>query len=299
MKTKLLLGAFAMSMVLNISCSKDDDNSTNAPSAALEKAFVSRYPNATNVKWIAKRGYNVALFDVTTRTVTYTQKNEAWFTDKAQWCMTETDIDVKDLPEAVIKGWEGTRFFTEGYVIDDVDVLMRGEQVAYKLEVELNDDEWDLVFNDKGELLSAKPDNGDDDNIPTPPAVEEFLLGRYKNVTIIECEEEEEKGQKFIKVEFLDDRSTFNEKENEYDGEHEALFTDAYKWLYTATEIEFADVPEVVKNAFLAVYSEDAIDDIEVLETEKDGVLYMFELETPEDAVVVFNAEGKEVKNAI
>lgn len=295
MKTSLLFGAAILTCSLSFSCS-DNENSgtTTAPNAKVEKEFLSRYPNATNVEWISKKGYDVALFDLTTRSAAPTQKNEAWFTDNGKWCMTESDIDSDELPSEIAEGWKATTFISDGYQIDDVDVLERGGEAIYKIEIEkAGAPDYDLFFNTKGELLSFRIDqDDDDDNLPTPTEILEFLNEKYKNVQIIECEEDEENNKTIYEVEFIDENSWYNEKEKEFEGEKEATFTANYEWISTVTETIFEKLPEVIRNAFNDKHQGVLVEEVEIIETDKE-TKYIIETD---DFDITLNEKGEEIK---
>lgn len=311
MKTHLLLSSALLSLALCTACNdddnKNDNNNNKAPNALIEKAFQSRYPNATNVEWTTKKGYDVAYFDLKTRTQTYTQKNEAWFTNKGTWCMTESDLDEQQLPAAVLNGWKETTFAKQGYTIDDIDKLSRDSSFIYKFEIELEDkQDYDLFFNEQGELLVAKPDldasDNDDENLPTPQAILDFLNTKYSNVQIIECDEDTEDGVKLYEVEFIDSDSKYNEIKKEYEGEKDAIFDQDFKWMATSSEIKTTALPQKAQDFLKTHYNGAEIEDIISIEFNDPKVTIRYVVETEGedfDITIFFDKDGNELKDVV
>ena len=65
-----------------LSCSKDGNGGgdQNLPSEQTQVAFKADYPNATNVTWSKKNGYDVVAFDLKKKSETPSPKqNKAWY----------------------------------------------------------------------------------------------------------------------------------------------------------------------------------------------------------------------------
>ena len=302
---KWILGTCLAIAALFIACSDDEkgpDNPGKAPNAAIEKAFTTQFAQAEHVEWTQQNGYFVARFNLPdSKAASVTSRNAAWYKENGRCVMTE--LDLASLPQAVQKGWEATTFFTQGYTIDDIDLLERNGNKTYKVEVELKGKEdVDLFFSETGNLLSVKPDSNDpdndDDNIPTPEKIADFIHATYPGAHIIECEAEQKNNNTYYEVEFIDDESVYNKEEGEYDYEKEALFDKDMVWLKTITEIPYAGLPEAVKNALRTLYPGAETDDIERWEEKEDKTTYVIEIEDPEtenDQTVRFDKEGNKL----
>ena len=64
-----------------------------------------------------------------------------------------------------------------------------------------------------------------------------------------------------------------------YGEEKEAWFSYSGLWLYTKTEIEYNDLPDIVQENFMNSYYNYEINDVEKIETAKYGVFYNIEIE--------------------
>ncbi|SHJ47753.1 PepSY-like domain-containing protein [Pseudozobellia thermophila] len=120
------------------------------PSVILNE-FNSRFPNASDVEWEMKG----ALYNVEFETG-WDRDHEVWYDPEGKIVRQKDEITAKELPEAVSQTIK-TKF--KGYRIDDVERISDKGETVYKVEVNsLLKDDWDLVLNDKGELLSQTPD---------------------------------------------------------------------------------------------------------------------------------------------
>lgn len=154
MKTKLLFLAFMVSGLAFYSC--DDDDNLKV-SDNFKSAFKSLYPNAKNVEWEKKRGYYVADFWRSDMKA----EAEAWFNEQAQWTMTVTEISYNDLPQEVKNGYQASEY--SHWRLDDTDKVERHEmETVYIIEVEKNNQEYDLYYTPDGTLIKAVLDTDND-----------------------------------------------------------------------------------------------------------------------------------------
>ncbi|MEG1838632.1 MAG: PepSY-like domain-containing protein [Bacteroidaceae bacterium] len=302
MKTTNLL--LLLCLMLLSSCNNDSNDSPN-----FNEQLLKRFPNATNVVWRTSNNYQVATFSLAKQSKAQAQPgkvNEAWFQTSGDCVMTEIEIPISELPAAVVAGWEATTFFKDKYQLDDIDKLERDGNVMYKLEVETTKDEYELFFSIDGKLMHSKLDADDTDiaeeNIPTPKAISDFILGKYKDAKIIECELEEDKANKtkFYEVEFIDKDATFNDVTKKYDGEKEAIFDINKKWSKTIQEIEYKKLPSLISASFEKTYPQykGSVDEIEITE-KTTGIIYVFTIEIEGSEIpkiITFDEKGKEVK---
>lgn len=127
-----------------------DLHQSQVPSVILNE-FNSRFPNASDVEWEMKG----ALYNVEFETG-WDRDHEVWYDPEGKIVRQKDEIPAKELPQALSQTIKA-KF--EGYRIDDVERITDKGQTVYKVEVKslLNND-WDLVFDDQGELLSQTPD---------------------------------------------------------------------------------------------------------------------------------------------
>lgn len=119
----------------------------NVPATAIQ-TFNQKYPNAESVEWDSeKNGYEVE-FTVAG------QKMETSFDLTGAWLETESDIEIEALPAAVKEGIS-TQFF--GQKIDDVEQLSTPQwAVAYKIKLEVDDEDIKAYFDVNGSLLKRE-----------------------------------------------------------------------------------------------------------------------------------------------
>ena len=98
-------------------------NKASADSQINEKAkaeLAERYPDAVNVKWTSKNGYDVAKFNrVATRSANAGYDFSVWFNRSGQWCMTESEISYNELPEAVKTAFQASEY--ADWKVDDIE----------------------------------------------------------------------------------------------------------------------------------------------------------------------------------
>ncbi|MDR0659690.1 MAG: PepSY-like domain-containing protein [Prevotellaceae bacterium] len=263
MKTKLLLlAALVIGFTFSIqSCNDDDNHGIN--NSAVENAFAAKYPSINRVDWEIKGNYYVADFWLNGL------ECEAWFTWDGDWQLTETDITFDQLPAAVKTAFGQSEFAS--WRIDDVDMLERKDmEVAYVVEVEQGNQEYDLYYAADGTLIKAVLDTDNDSGsyLPTslPESISTYISTNYPSAKIIEVEREY--GGAY-EVDVIDGAA------------HKKLrFTSAGEWIYTKTEdILQVNVPQNVLTALQnSEYGSYAIDDIDYYETPTESY-FLFELE--------------------
>lgn len=159
-KFHLLVVALFSAVVLQ-SCSDDDDPIT--VSEAIQDAFATLYPSATNVEWEIKSGYYVAEFWQSNREV------DVWFSSNAEWCMTETDLGVSLtlLPDAVQTAFASSDY--SSWTVDDIDQYERpNDEVFYLIEIETaGQADRNVYYDATGTLLKDAVDTDNDDVLPT------------------------------------------------------------------------------------------------------------------------------------
>lgn len=259
----LALTAFALS-----ACDKEDSDDRVNVSVELQKAFTVKYPDAGRVEWEKKGVYAVADF------VQNQEEVSAWFTQDGKWYLTETDLAVAALPEAV-----RTSFLSGDYGdwrVEDVDKVERpATETVYVIEVEQGKQEIDLYYSSDGVLVKTvvDTDQDSDDYIPTqlPPVVAAFIKENYPQARIMEVEQE----RGITEVDVIDGSRG-----------KELLFDVNGAWISTSWDIRPPELPDAVKNTVLGSYAGYTTDDADVFETPQ-GNYYLLELERGEHEIEV------------
>lgn len=218
-KINLLMLLSSVAAIFIVACSNDDDNnasnSTNVPSVVSE-AFTKQFPNATNVKWTEKKNYHVATFDLSTKSQSTTKPaitNEAWYNNTGVCSLSELEISKEELEKsypAIFATWNKMLYLTEGYLIDDIDLLQRGadsKDKVVKIEIEKGELECELYFTLDGFLAKdiIRIDDGDEDedeNLPCPQELTNYINQNYKDAIIVDFEQDDA-TTKMCEVEIL------------------------------------------------------------------------------------------------
>lgn len=236
-------------------CSDDDDNVGQLPDERTLQAFEQQFPDAQNVAWSKKLGYDVASFSLAA-TRAAGGPNSAWYPEGGTVCAyTQFELTwAQLLAEApgVAQAWEGSAYKAEGYRIDDIDkTTYAASEPIYQLEVELGETEFELVYDRSGTLLFEQPDaDGDDDeeDAPCPQPIYDFITTNLPGVMIVETDTEYVAGALCYEVEVR--RS----------GEEIGLIFDAqYNFRYQVVEVDerdYATLPEAVYRKFLVLASD-------------------------------------------
>lgn len=143
------------------SCEKEDDIRLSDVPQAVVNAFDAKFPNVNSAEWEKNRGYYVAEFWYENAV------KEAWFDEKGNWRMTETDLrkDLTALPEAVQTAFNNSQYAT--WQVDDIDKYERTTDTIYLIEIETNGKrDRDLYFAPDGTILKDETDR--DGNNVTP-----------------------------------------------------------------------------------------------------------------------------------
>lgn len=279
MKVKLsILALFACSLSLFAGCSNNDHKGL-VPDETIVKAFNAKYPNATKVEWENKADYKVAEFQIGSTEM------EAWFDNKGNWVMTETDLTYNELPAAVRSSFESSRY--ADWKKEDVDKLERlNTATLFIIEVEKGKEEADLHYAENGTLVKVvtDPDNNQDNNyqpVQISKTMQDFLDQKYPGATILDMDKEPYGTE----VDIL------------YKGVHkEVKFDTNDAWISSEWEIKAREVPTTIMDALAtSEYNQYKIEDIDAVE-KPSGMFYVFELEFEDNEVTItFNSEAQVV----
>ncbi|MGL5786775.1 MAG: PepSY-like domain-containing protein [Bacteroidales bacterium] len=275
------------------SCSSDDDAVKGfTPGEQVVSAFKKQFPNAKDVTWSQKKGYDVASFSLAAGTRTVKQLNEAWYKQNGVCSLTEIEIDdFSLLPAAVQEGYNATIFAAEGWKIDDIDLLYRIDMdPVYKIEVEKDGQEdYDLLFSETGVLISAKvdADNDNDDNEPVevPQAILDFVSAHFGDAKILDLDYENNE----VEVEILargEEMSLYFEKATNH-------------FIRVEIEIEDNELPAAILDVLHQDYAGWEIDDACYVAFADKSVQYKVELENErldKESTLWFLPNGEMVK---
>lgn len=291
MKLNKSLMALALGAIMTFSSCSNDDSNGFMPNETVVKAFQKQFPNAQNVTWNQKKGYDVASFTLPAGTKAVKQMNEAWFKPDGLCALTEIEIeDFSKLPAAVQDGYNATEFAVNGWKIDDMDLLYRVDMdPVYKIEVEKEGQEdYDLLFSEDGILISAKPDMDDDDEnepIEIPQAVLDFVSAHFADAKILDLDYE---GNE-IEVEIISrkDEMTlcFDRKTSHF--------------IRVEIEIEENELPQAIKDVINTEYAGWEVDDVYYVTFADKSVQYKVELEdesSDKESTLWFLPSGEMVK---
>lgn len=292
---RLLLG---LALVLFAACSDDDntkkEGTANVPEA-VNSAFEKQFPNATNVTWAEKNSYYVASFDLKAKSraeATPAPKNEAWYTQEGKCNLSELELSATELESGYAKvfaAWKATPYFTDGYAIDDIDLLQRTESAddkIIKIEIEKGDKERDLYFTLEGKLVKDVPDEDDsDDNQPCPQEIVSYIEKNYKGAVVVDFEKEEEKGVVTYEVEILTMMGTI-------EMEKELVFDKDYQ--FVSAQIDFED--EVLAQLIDRFLTPEQKEYIAQLTGESDPEEWDIEMEQDKDGIITIYVEDKDEK---
>jgi len=259
-------------------------NKASADSQINEKAkaeLAERYPDAVNVKWTSKNGYDVAKFNrAATRSANAEYDFSVWFNRSGQWCMTESEISYNELPEAVKTAFQASEY--ADWKVDDIDKLERnGMETFYVIEVETRsgniEKEADLYYSAEGALIKTVVDIDSDydyeDYLPTDiqSELEKFIGQKYPGAVIMDAEYDD--GE--IEVEIV------HEKRGK-----DVYFSKDNNWLRTEWDVRKNELPAAVLTQISTSYPSWEIDDAEYVET-PSGDWFKIELEKGDSEVEI------------
>ena len=268
------------------------------PTAAIVADFNERFADATNVNWeMGIDGYFVAKFTQNknaTKAANVASNVEAWYTTGGSCDLIEEDIkDLEALPEAVKNGVDSWITANAGFVVEDIELVQRGEELVYEIEAEKVvgdvETEYELFFNEGGALLSAIIDmeEADNDNVPIPAEITKYISDNYADAIIFEVELDDEDGIEYYSVELVAGGV-----------EYEIDFTQKDKtFAREEAEMLFSQAPEALKTAILLL--DETVSD-ENTEIEKVTILdgeSTFEIDSEIEAIdgKTFKADGTEI----
>ncbi|MEG1671885.1 MAG: PepSY-like domain-containing protein [Mucinivorans sp.] len=238
-------------------------------------AFNKRFPNAEQVKWHKKRGYDYVTFIFghhSKAEAAAGELNSAWFVEGSETCTyVELEITLAQLKTQapkVAQAWANSVYISQNYVLEDIDVLTQTDkEPVYKLEIENGEQEIELFFTAQGVLLRERvdvdTDDENDENEPCPQEIYDFIDAKFPSAIVVDFDIEEQGADLFYEVEIN------IEKVNK-----ELLFDKNNKFLYATVEIDEQTLPEAVRAAFMVLAADpETWDEVAKLENEKQEVV--------------------------
>lgn len=221
-------------------CDDDDNYQWPVPDPVVETLY-DMYPSAYRIRWYSAGIYSVAEFR--THSDNTVQSRRAWFDDAGTWYMTETDVTLSQMPQAVQTAYAQSQY--AGWEFEDGDRLERaGLQDIYVIEAESparRDNTAALYYTAAGSLIktvfnpAGNYHYGDMLPAPLPAPVSAFIQSRYPAAQLISSSV----GRDGSQVEILDNgalRTVWFDVNND--------------WLRTVTAIGREDIPQDVAAAF-------------------------------------------------
>ncbi len=124
--------------------------------AAVTNSFKAKFPKAEKVTWeLEKKTSYEANFKLNNA------EQSSTFDANGKWMETETEIKISELPQAIQQTM--SKQFAD-YKIHEackLEDVQHGH--CYEVEIKKDKVKYDVLLNDKGEVLSKEADNGDKD----------------------------------------------------------------------------------------------------------------------------------------
>jgi hypothetical protein len=128
---------------------KHSPNHDVAPTDALLQKFQRDFSNAHNVEWESNDEIYEAEFDIQFR------EFAAYYDKEGNLLMYKQDIQENELP-ADIKTAATTKY--PAYRFEDIQKIVKGTEVFYEIELELNESEVTMLVTSTGKVISETID---------------------------------------------------------------------------------------------------------------------------------------------
>ncbi len=149
MNCKLIWSAFVLALTTTGAIAQDIPQS-QVP-AVVVNSFQQKFPKAKNVDWELKGN----VYEVEFETGLFGTDQEAWFQPNGKVLRYKTDINKKELPKSVLVRVK--RDFP-GYRIEEAKKINAEQKVSYAFEVKNGKEEWKLVLDPQGNVLTKVRD---------------------------------------------------------------------------------------------------------------------------------------------
>lgn len=149
MKKQFFLMALIGSFIINFSFGQKIYQN-QVPSVVLNQ-FQQNFPNAKQIEWEKKPGYYEVEFEIGMMN----RDHEIWYDSTGKVLYHKEEIAKSDLPAQVANTLKKD---FKSYRIKDVKKIFRAGIVTYKMEAKSLTEEWELVIDASGKIISQKPD---------------------------------------------------------------------------------------------------------------------------------------------
>lgn len=235
MKRKLsLLFLLMMGLFITTACSDDDDdyNPNYNPDQEVRNAFKQMFPNATQVSWGEKNDYAVANFVNDKQTVT------AWYSKKGVWYLTQTNIAVSAIPQAITKAIANNSKYSSLTTAGASMLERSGMTDAYLVELSGGKDYVDLYYTADGYLFDEESESSLGTKVEPTPV----------DQTINAMVNENYSGAKIVFISKEDDTYTITLFQNNTYFYY--LLNKDYKWIQTEYAQSYQALPQPVLDGF-------------------------------------------------
>ena len=149
MKKYISMSIFALFIGVTSMFAQDIPQS-QVPSLVLN-SFQQKYPKAYDVEWELKGD----LYKVEFEKSLLGDDVEVWFDKSGKVVRSKEEISKSELPKAILDKIDAE---FKASIIKDVEKFIDNNTVSYKVEVKTIREEWDNLFDEKGNILSKKLD---------------------------------------------------------------------------------------------------------------------------------------------
>lgn len=146
----LLAAGVALCAMVSTRVAAQDLNESQVPAAVLA-SMKKAFPNATDVDWELKGTQYKVDFDLGTPS----RDHDVWYDAAGTALKHEEDIPATELPAAVQAAIQKD---FPGHRVDDADKVVEGNVTTYKVELKTSGQDWKVVFDANGAVLSKKED---------------------------------------------------------------------------------------------------------------------------------------------
>jgi hypothetical protein len=144
---KLIISVISMISLADIGYTQD------APSNKIPKevsqSFESSFNNASDIEWERHLDIYEVDFDLNKRDYT------VWYNPEGGIVKQKNDITISELPLAVTSVLENSY---RAHRVSDVQIIIEGESISYKLELDSWTNELELIIDKNGKIISQWED---------------------------------------------------------------------------------------------------------------------------------------------
>lgn len=142
---------FSIGLFMGVCSVFGQDISQNQVPSVIVNKFQNTFPESKDVEWEKKEENYKVEFEIGF----WNDDHSAWYSKEGELMKQKEEISKKKLPEEV---YAVLKKDYKWYWIKDVEKITEKDQVNYAVEVKSIMKEWDIVFDESGEILSKKAD---------------------------------------------------------------------------------------------------------------------------------------------